>query len=1210
MTEMSPGPRQEVSLAVTTGRIVEAIAWPVGPRELGQALVTPRNQIDASWLVGATGRGKVRVRVESPLAADLVIQVGGQVARIGLASLLEGPQKGATAGRQPTEVAVERLPWDAIQVELGATDGTSESDAVVPLGVGFNILTPESAEVTLRSVVELRPIGGGEPVWRQEWREIVPTNNPSPPPHAVNLTMPGPEGTYLLEVRTDWEPLGDPAGTRLGRWVRRRRNPTQITSATRRLTVAVVNSRTPAPVPLTKADGSGIDVDVIDLTRPTGHRASASGRAPSDGTNRWAWTVPDAALVAPPLRDRLRGWIGRSAGELAILPAPDGLGLAWSAVSLRVPHPDRPHRLSLTVTGGHPAALGVALIATGNGSAGRNRILLDACVAAAPILEGSAPVTFSWPVWPGDEAPVVVLANRGASAPVQVGAITLTELGDLPPAPASGREGDRSVGLHLANARELDRFGGGDSTGRVDPLMQARNLTTYLLHTGASSVVLPDGLADRATRRGLAGQADEDATGPDRLDLLLRVLARRNCSAWVDVAFEGSIPGLPPLDSPEAAAGNLLRVDRWGLPDGRAYQLIHPTVRDAMTRRVADAVRLRASRPNLLGALIRLGPGSTLPGGPDSGLDDLTYARFVAATFEAGPAGRVPGRNNDDPNRFELRARFVETAGHSPWLAWRANEVAAVYAQFAQAARRAAPGSTLAVATPGLDYGPAGDEARRVDLAGLGPAQAWWGVGLNLAAWKVGEGAPVILRATGLSTDDLAHDLATSPELDKAVAARPGRGALIGTEVVDSAAIGTGPRLTARPMAEGSTGDEPLEHALAALDAGRVFVAASSVAGQEERLRRFARVFAALPMPSGIGVDPRLAASGVVARPIRSGAETFLAMANDSPYPILLETTLGTTGHPAVDDIGRGIRLEPEKGPNSLRLVIELGPYGVAATRISAPDVHLVGLAPYPGPAVLDGMKAQYEDLATTLARLNRLQAGGPALPRASGLVNPGFESDLVLTSGTAATVAGWDLSAEGTPGTLELDRDHPHNGRSSLRIEAHDGPSGVASASFHPDARSSLVVRGWLRADRPETKVRVQVEGQSSRRGYLRQFDVIVRSDWTEVAVLAPQLPDGGLETARVRFELLGSGRLWIDDVAVAGDALGESELVNAKRDLMGALVAYRERRYAEFARLAGSHWTRHVAGTPAAATVAGDRTGGIRTGDASSLPPGRRLR
>ena len=100
-----------------------------------------------------------------------------------------------------------------------------------------------------------------------------------------------------------------------------------------------------------------------------------------------------------------------------------------------------------------------------------------------------------------------------------------------------------------------------------------------------------------------------------------------------------------------------------------------------------------------------------------------------------------------------------------------------------------------------------------------------------------------------------------------------------------------------------------------------------------------------------------------------------------------------------------------------------------------------------------------------------------------------------------------------------------------------------------------------------------------------------------------------GGLESARLRFELLGPGRLWVDDVMVTGEALSESERLYARRDLTAALFAYRDKKYADFARLAGSHWARNVAsGSPP--TVAADRSGVIRTGDASALPPGRRVR
>ena len=126
---------------------------------------------------------------------------------------------------------------------------------------------------------------------------------------------------------------------------------------------------------------------------------------------------------------------------------------------------------------------------------------------------------------------------------------------------------------------------------------------------------------------------------------------------------------------------------------------------------------------------------------------------------------------------------------------------------------------------------------------------------------------------------------------------------------------------------------------------------------------------------------------------------------------------------------------------------------------------------------------------------------------------------------------------------------------------------------------------------------------GQSAGGPYARKLELAVRGDWAESVIRASGLPDGGLDSARLRFELLGAGRLWVDDVSVVGDVLGESERLNARRDLTAALSAYREKRYADFARLGGSHWARHAAANPAAA-VAGDRSGVIRTGEARTDP------
>jgi hypothetical protein len=97
--------------------------------------------------------------------------------------------------------------------------------------------------------------------------------------------------------------------------------------------------------------------------------------------------------------------------------------------------------------------------------------------------------------------------------------------------------------------------------------------------------------------------------------------------------------------------------------------------------------------------------------------------------------------------------------------------------------------------------------------------------------------------------------------------------------------------------------------------------------------------------------------------------------------------------------------------------------------------------------------------------------------------------------------------------------------------------------------------------------------------------------------------IPAGGLDRLRIRFEWAGPepGTLWVDDVAVTGQGPSESGR-RAQRVLTDAWHAYRLRRYADFARLIGSHRARQAAPEPA--------PGPVQTGRANDLPPGRRLR
>ncbi|QEH35900.1 hypothetical protein OJF2_44570 [Aquisphaera giovannonii] len=1249
----APGPAEaeEISLSTSDGQVADVVAWPAEKHAEGPR---PHRGPDEDWRLGSQPSGRVRARLEVTPAADLVVRKGGSTVRIPVATILEKPQQGPP--QAAVAVTVERLAWDSLMIDLGqgAESGVVAPSTAVPLSLRHNIVWPDAAEVIVRTTAILRPMGGTEALWRDERRETMPANRLEPPTSLWTVPAPRQEGSYVVEFHSAWEPAGPREGSRLGRLIRRRKPTPVASSATRRAVLAVV---APAEPPA-EASARETEVDAVDPARVRNTRFSASGRSPASRSSRTVWAVPAEVLAEAARkesdRERLRAWIGRS--EAASLPPADESGLGWSAVGLRVPHPDRLHRVTVTVAGGDPSALGVALVDPG-GPGRRPRVLLDACASGPPILKDGPAVTFSWLVWPDSPDPLLVFLNRNPGGPVRLGPVKVAELSGVPAGPAiraPGPDASRSMGLYLTGDRALDRFGGHGEVGLVDNLEVARNLAAYLGYCGASLAVLPEPPADRAARRGLRGQADEDATGPDQAGVVLRLLARQGCAAWLELSLDGrdALPGLPPPDSPEALRLGLVRVDRQGLADGPCYHPLHPDVRRAMRRRVEGALARRDDGGRVAGVLLQLGPGPTLLGSPDTGMDDDTFTRFVREAFGPETAASIPGTDAVDPGRFAARSKYLQGVGRMPWMAWRSKAIAGLYAELAEAARAASPETSLALATPSLHDGAAGVEARRADLAGLAPSQAWRSVGLDLQAWQAGASSPILLRGVELSTDALAHDLAVSPDLDARLSAYPNRGLLLkidpdaagpaadpeddrggpaagdaaGAAAADSGAPGA-VTLAALPLGDGVAADEPLGHALAALDARWVVLAAPAIAGHEDRLRRFASVLRGLPARparqaiSGGGTKDH----GVSVRTIEDAGHTFLQVANDTPYPIRLAGVIDAPAEAPVEDLGRNLKLMPQPAGGGRQLVLDLLPFGVAAIRVGAPGVQMAEITPYPSEAVLASMEAQYRELSAQLSRLNR----GPAAAIGEPL-NPGFEpvpaeplrrvgnvEGAAPAADGAAVPGGW--KAEGAAGAeVAIDGERPHAGQGCLKLTAPAASASATSGDFPTGGSPSLTIQAFLRAEPAGSAVRLWIQGEVGGQPYLRRTEFRVGPDWEAKAVRAADLPAGGLDSARLRFEMLGPGTLWIDDLRLAGEAPSRAVRLNAQRTLIAALQAYRAQHYAEFARLSRSHWARHpgvlAAGRPGRPGEISEAARGRRPGqgpaEASALSPEKTLR
>jgi hypothetical protein len=1259
-----PATETEFTLEVTNGRLVEVMNWPPanwrhgvergGTGHPSFSSPAPRGPAPQGvWSLGKRTEGRVRARIEAPVDASLVLRSGDQAIGMPLAAVLERPQR--TPPQSRLVVSVERLPWDSIVIDLGesARDGIVAPGATVPVSVGYNIIWPEASEVSVRTTAVLRSQGGGDVLWRDEPREVVPANVAESPTRIWNVRAPRVEGTYVLEVRAAWESA---AGRELGlvsRLIRRRKPGAVTSSAVRRVAITVIDPEARVGAIGHDVSARETEVDSVDLSRARSHRPVATGRSTAAGAGRLEWGIPAEALIEPSRRDRVRGWFTRNGGEAAKLDAADAGGLAWTALGLKVTHPDRPHRLKLQIKGGEPSALGVAVVESnsGGGAATSPRLLLDACASGPPILQDGPAATFEWVVFPRSPEMVLVMVNRSPEAEVRAGAITLNEIeetGAPRPAPQTAQRG---LGLYLTGPDALDRFGG--HLGSNDPLRTAENLVKYLGFCGATAAVVPEDLTERESRRSLFGQADEDSTGPDRLEVIRRILGRQGYALWLELGFEGpnSLPGLPPADSIEAQRRGLVRLDSQGRADSPIYHPLHPEVREAMKRRVTKALaELKAGETGIsrCGLVIRLGPGPTLLGTPDSGLDDATYRKFTHDTIGPEATREIPGVESTDPDRFAERSKYLAGVGRMPWLTWRSKEIATLYAELNAMVGGVNPAARLAVVTPGLDGGAAGSEARRVDRAALPPSQSWRSVGLDLQHWPSGPGSPLVLRGTALSTEALSHDLATSPDLDSLVASRLNRGLLLSiggpgasdelggssplpdaTEepTAQTAVASSSPRvwLTALALGDGSAADEPLGHALAAFDSRWVFLAEKAVSGQEERLRRFARVLCALPAkdaPADLQADAISKPFGVVVRSLDDSNQTFLEIANNSPYPIRLAAKLDLPAGVTVEDLGRGVQLAPTGRADSNNLVLDLLPYGVAAIKVAAPQVKLLSVTSYPSDAVMTSMRARFNELSAQLARLNQGLSASPAEPANSGFEpnpsgkGPASGGPLVRVASNSkengSELAGWLVEGE-MPGdaTIKIDRENPHSGEGSLKLSAPTAASSVVSESFVPNNHSSLTIEAFFRASEPGTKVRVWIEGASGGKPYVRRTEMTVSTDWEGRAVRASDVPAGGLDSARLRFELLSAGNLWIDDLHVPNETTSRSGLLNARRTLLEAIQAYREERYAEFARLASSHWIRE---SSAAATTrlarANERTSRPGGTEPSALSPDRKRR
>ena len=801
--------------------------------------------------------------------------------------------------------------------------------------------------------------------------------------------------------------------------------------------------------------------------------------------------------------------------------------------------------------------------------------------------------------WPTTKNPLVLIANPSPRGPAFFGRVRVSAGPLRPPmlpalsedsglAAAGGR--DRRIHAYLP-VPDFSQFGGVERTisgsGKVFAdwntfLAGATHAAEWFTAQGAAGamvVAYRDGAAIWPSRltlgsprwdSGATADAALDPVRKDLLGMLCRIYAREQLRLLPAASFNAPLPEVEMLLA--GGGPNAVGIGCVGR-DGRAKQtaggLCHYNILDPRVQRAVENV-IRELAGRLRNAEAVDGVAVVLPHdgwmhlpGTTWGLDDVTFSRFLQET-----GGQEPATGSD---RFTRRTALVEGPLRDVWLDWRTATVARFYSRLAEVLAEHNPRFSLhIVPTTLFAEGELAARFRPSLSAHSGDADILREIGLDPALITADRRIVFVSPHVHPAANDLLdrsmiEQANQSLEIARGVASATRRG-MVSIEqpllmpverVVPHGPFGSAAAAGAVPIhavPEGAARGRPLAESLVAADFEVVFDMGLLFGRIEPAQKHRMTAFTALP-----GGELELAEAlpaPLVIRSRRDQGQTVVSIVNAGPAACRAVLTLAGSPSAVLDAVDR------------TRLPLEPG--GGAAVPLEPWDVRTLVLD---GGVAVQGSRVEFADdirrsVESRLTDLGRRRAVLETPRPLDVLDNPGFElagpGAAIATAGTGesgAGVGGWEL-VEASRGSIAFVAGANGAAGRGIGFSSANGLSTLRSNPFPPPATGRVSVAVWLRLTDgdPQPPLRLALEGVLDGREYYRFAPVggvaggkPLTAAWSQYVLQIDDLPPHGLESLRVRFDLLGPGGVQVDGVRVFDLAFDESQRVQLTRRLSG---------------------------------------------------------
>ena len=876
-------------------------------------------------------------------------------------------------------------------------------------------------------------------------------------------------------------------------------------------------------------------------------------------------------------------------GAMLKLP-PAGAEPAWEGISLVSAEPGKPHLVEIEHPLDQDALVGVRVLEQ-SGAAVRATGGSGFEVRRPQISTGESPKlgVHRFVFWPHTRTPLVLVTNLSSRSAASFGRVRiLAGPARLDAAASLAQQGSaRRVLMHLPTA-DFSSFGAVDGPRDWNSLLGGvRRSAEWASAQGAAGAVLgvyadgaaiwPTSFTHAAPRWGSGGSFDgaADPAPKDVLDLACRIYARERLRLVPAVVCNGAVPALEAQAARDGEPAGILCVGRDGRPDPggegmRAirYNILDSRVQGVVERLVSELADRISASPAVDGIAIVLPHDGWLHSpGVAWGLDDTTFGRFIAAAGQEAAVLAGPVLPGVDPNgrRFEGRAALVEGPLREQWLAWREGEVAAFYGRLADAVAARKHSWSLYVAPTTLFVeGPLASRFRPTLAASPPDADVMRSIALDPGRIAAHEHIVYVSPHVHAATDDvvergLVHQANHSLPLLRAAAQAARRGAVF---VEQPAAVDVKPVVphgpfattTAAPvvvpaLAAGAEARRPLAESLVASDIEVVFDMGLAHRRIDDDERRRQRAIEVLPAERLELVEH--APAPLVVRTKMGESGTWVTVVNSSAAACRAAVSCDRAPPAAVD---AATRVALPVAPTG-EVAIDLDAWE-AKTIVFEGDRRVVSARPAFAPQTT-------EQLARLLADLGQRRAALEAAVPMAALDNPRFELPQL-----GGLVPGWEL-LEPKRGSLALVAGRPTDGgERAARFASVNGLATLRSNPFPPPTTGRISIALWVRiaAGDQQPPLRIAIEGVEDDREFYRFAPVgrgsgamPVSGEWSQFVLQIDELPTQGIESLRVRLDLLGPGAIELDDVRVFDLAFDESQRVRLTR-----LLAVAEERLA----------------------------------------------